>query len=150
MREVERSVVIDAPIAQVWAFFDEPRNARSYIAGLRRHEHVSGPRIGLGSVYRTHVTAGPLSAHNHLRVVAYEPPHRVAFTSTAGMHQEGEWRLDEVGDRSRVSLRLRFTFRLRDGGPAGEAIAAAIANVTVQRTLDALRDLMESRRPDPR
>jgi uncharacterized membrane protein len=108
MPSARRTITVDRPVDEVFAFFSTPSNDpmwRPFVkeinaqeppaAGSMIHQVVRGPR-GRG------IPAD-------IRVTAYEPPNRYAFNVIAGpVRPEGDFRFTAAGPTStEVTLSLR-------------------------------------------
>jgi uncharacterized protein YndB with AHSA1/START domain len=90
------TVVIDRPIAEVFAFLADAENDLRWRSGIREMSHAGGGP-GVGTRYRQRV-AGPAgrSIPADIEVTAFDPPTRLAFAGTAGpVRPVGEYRLTE-------------------------------------------------------
>jgi uncharacterized membrane protein len=106
MPAARRTIVIDRPVDQVFAFFADPGNDQ------RWREHVKeiaaeGP-VGMGSTIHQ-VVAGPggRGIHADIEVTGYEPPSRYAFKVIAGpVRPVGEFRFAGAPGGTEVSFSL--------------------------------------------
>jgi uncharacterized protein YndB with AHSA1/START domain len=102
----ERSVQVNRPPADVFAFFADSENDPQW----RRHvKEISrnGP-IGLGTTYRQRV-AGPggRAVPSDFEVTAYEPDTHLAFRVTAGpVRPVGDYSFRPVAEGTEVTLSL--------------------------------------------
>jgi uncharacterized protein YndB with AHSA1/START domain len=107
MVQARRTILIERPPDQVFAFFTDPGNDRSW----RRHVKevaATGP-LRPGSVVHQ-VVKGPAGRGipADLEVTAYEPPSRYAFKVTAGpVRPVGEFLFRPVATGTEVTLSLR-------------------------------------------
>lgn len=53
MAHVEESILIAAPIDQIFEHIADHRRALSWLEGFSRFEHISGPERGVGARVRT-------------------------------------------------------------------------------------------------
>ncbi|HEY7130663.1 MAG TPA: SRPBCC family protein [Candidatus Limnocylindrales bacterium] len=107
MPSAERTIVIDRPPEDVFRFFADPANDRTW----RRHvQEISaeGP-VGVGSrIHQTVAGPGGRSIAADIEVTGYEPPSRYAFQVVAGpARPTGEFRFTPVGTGTQVSFSLR-------------------------------------------
>ena len=111
MPSAQRTIVIDKPVDEVFAFFTDPAN------DLRWRTHVkevsSGAPVVEGA--RIHqVVKGPAGRGipADIVVTAYEPTTRYAFRVVAGPARPvGEFRFAPDGDATAVSLSLSAELR---------------------------------------
>jgi uncharacterized protein YndB with AHSA1/START domain len=101
--QIEKEVVVEAPIDAVWRVITEPRHIKQWFASEAELE----PRVGAEG--RLHFESGSTS---FLQIEAYEPPHRFAYR---WLHQEGtrarpenstlvEFILQPEGDKTRIRV----------------------------------------------
>ena len=106
MPSATRTIVIDRPADQVFAFFADPANDRRWRPHVKEIS-ATGP-IGVGSTIHQ-VVDGPAGRGiaADLEVTAYEPPTRYAFRVTAGPARPvGEFRIAPSGSGSEVTFSL--------------------------------------------
>lgn len=107
MLQAQRTILIERPPEQVFAFLTDPANDRRW----RRHVKeiaATGP-LRSGSVVRQ-VVEGPggRGIPADFEVTAYEPPSRFAFKVTAGpVRPVGEFLLTPVPAGTEVTFSLR-------------------------------------------
>jgi uncharacterized protein YndB with AHSA1/START domain len=121
MADVEASVEIAAPLADVWELYFDPRRWPSWVDGFSAITSSEGyPETG-GELRWTSTPAGRGAVTE--RVLEHEPRrlHRVGFTDPGA---EGELEVvfemvpgGEADRRTKVTQRL--SYRLRSAGPLG-------------------------------
>lgn len=106
MPSVQRSIIINRPVDEVFAFFTEPANERRWRTHVKEVS-LAGP-VAVGT--RIHqVVQGPggRGIPADIEVTAYEPSTRYAFRVVAGpVRPVGEFRFAPDGDATTVSLSL--------------------------------------------
>lgn len=106
MPSASRTVVVDRPIDEVFAFFTTLSNDPKW----RPHvKEISGPQPPTVGSRRHQVVSGPRGRGipADIEVTAYEPPHRYGFRVVAGpVRPQGEFRLTAVGPTTEVTLSL--------------------------------------------
>ena len=127
MPAAQRTITIDRPPEQVFAFFTDPDN------DLRWRSHVKeaaarGP-IGVGSsVHQVVSGPGGRGIPADLEVTAYEPPSHYAFKVIAGPARPiGEFRFAPAGEGTQLS----FSLSAELGG-----IKKLIMSKSVQQAMD--------------
>jgi uncharacterized protein YndB with AHSA1/START domain len=106
MPSATRTIVIDRPADQVFAFFADPANDRSWRPHVKEIE-ATGP-AAVGRRIRQ-VVAGPggRGIAADIEVTAYEPPTRYAFQVVAGpARPRGEFVIRPAGGGSEVTFSL--------------------------------------------
>lgn len=128
MPHAERTITINRPPAEVFAFFTTPANDQTWRKGVKEMA-ADGP-IAVGSTVHQ-VVAGPggRSIAADIRVTAYEPPTRYAFETIAGpARPTGEY----VFTPSGAGTDCRFALSVELGG-----IKKLFMSKPVQSTMDA-------------
>lgn len=107
MPEVRRTIVIERPPDQVFAFLADPANERSW----RRHVKeitATGPLQPGSIVHQVVRGPGGRGIPADFEITAYEPPTRYAFRVTAGpVRPVGEFLLRPVAAGTEVTFSLR-------------------------------------------
>ena len=106
MPHASRTIVIDRPVGQVFAFFADAENDPTWRSGVQEITRQGEP--GLGARYRQRV-AGPAgrSIPADIEVTAFEPDVRLAFRGTAGpVRPIGEYRFTDLGGTTEVTFTL--------------------------------------------
>ena len=111
MPSAQRTIVINRPVDEVFAFFTDPANERTWRTHLQEVS-ASGP-IAVGS--RIHqVVKGPggRGIAADVEVTDFEPARRYAFRVVAGpVRPTGEFRFVAEGDATTVSFSLAADLR---------------------------------------
>lgn len=141
---VEKSVEIDAPVAQVFAYVDDFNTTKDWMYGLTKITPVTEQLRGVGAQYDgTMVVGVPLKAR--IQCTAWEQDRLIELTSVKGIHTTQRWSFTDLGDdRTRVDARVSYTL---PGGPAGKAIEKAVrpvVGIAIKHTSDALVRNVES------
>jgi uncharacterized protein YndB with AHSA1/START domain len=132
MPSAERSIVINRPVAEVFAFFADAENDprwRPAVMEIRRE----GP-VGVGARYEQKV-AGPggRAVPADIEVTEYEPESRVAFRVVAGpVRPEGEYRFAPVAEGTQVTFALRCELsglKKLMGRPVQKSMDSEMANL---------------------
>jgi uncharacterized protein YndB with AHSA1/START domain len=107
MPSAERTIVIDRPADQVFAFFADPANDRAWRPHVKEIA-ARGP-AGVGATIHQ-VVEGPggRGIAADLEITAFDPPSRYAFRVTAGPARPiGEFRFAPSGTGTAVTFSLR-------------------------------------------
>jgi len=139
MGEMRSSIRVEAPPEKVFDFVDEWRNATRYLHRLVKWEPIdANAEMGLGTVFRVGIQAGPTRLDGKLEVTDYVRPEKISIRSIDGPRVVGGWTFESDGDGTRVQLRASFDL---PGGIAGRLVGSFVGR-NGQKDLDAsLRDL---------
>jgi len=146
MPSASRTVVINRPVEDVFAFFTDPDNDprwRTHVKDIHAHEP---PAVG---AHVHQVVAGPLGRGipADLEITAYDVPSRYAFQVVAGpARPAGDFRFTPKGDGTEVSFTLSADLRgikkLLMGKPVQQSMDSEVA------ALDTAKEILEG--ADPR
>jgi uncharacterized membrane protein len=106
MPRATRSIVINKPITEVFAFFADAENDPQWRSGVREIKRQG--ELGVGTRYHQRVNgpAGRAIAAD-IEVTAYEPYRHVAFQGTAGpVRPHGDYTFRETGSSTEVTFSL--------------------------------------------
>lgn len=128
MPSATRTVTIQKPPSDVFAFVADGTTASQWRSGVLDVAHVSGS--GVGAVYRQGVKGpGGRRVAADYEVTAYEPPRRLAFRAIAGpVRPVGEYRLEPVPGGTQLTFNLEAQLGLIQG---------LLMSGMVQKTMDA-------------
>jgi uncharacterized protein YndB with AHSA1/START domain len=84
MSHIEREIVIDRPVEEVFDFVADGRNEPRYNPHMLRAEQVPDGPIGPGTQFRTEVTTNGRSMEMVYEIDAYERPQRLAARTIKG------------------------------------------------------------------
>lgn len=107
MPAAQRSIVINRPVDEVWAFVADGSTAPRWRSGVLDVEHVSGH--GVGEVWKQGVRGpGGRRVAADYEITAFEPGRQLAFKAVAGpVRPTGEYRLAAENDGTRLSFSLQ-------------------------------------------
>ena len=106
MVELEQSVLIRRPLAEVFALASDPKNDPDWSAVVEQVEATGPLGVGVHLIQRVHLLGR--RAHVPVEVLEYEPPTRVVFRASIPHIQVMGWRLFEpVRDGTRVIFRTQ-------------------------------------------
>ena len=139
MPAAQRSIVVNRPVEEVWAFVADGSTAPRWRPGVLDVEHVSGH--GLGEVWKQGVKGpGGRRIAADYEITAMDPPHLLAFKAIAGpVRPTGEYRLAAENGGTRVSFSLQAEVsgwkKLLMGGAVQSTMNAEMANLDRLKTL---------------
>jgi uncharacterized protein YndB with AHSA1/START domain len=142
MPSAERTVTINRPVEEVFAFVADGRKAKHWRSGVLDVDIVSGE--GLGARYSQGVKGpGGRRIPADYEITEFEPNQRIAFRATAGpVRPEGSFTFEGMGTGTIVTFGLNAELsgwkRLVMGGAVQSTMDAEM------RALDRLKDLLET------
>ena len=128
-RVVERVAVVDASLAEAWAFFGDPRNLEAITPPWLRFRIDAAPdelRAGSYLRYRLHLFGIPV---RWLTVIAaWQPPHRFVDVQLSGPYAlwEHTHRLVAVEGGTEIYDHVRYRLPLGPLGALASPIVAAL------------------------
>ncbi len=125
-REIEVSVVVKAPIEEVWADLAQVESHAEWMRDAEAIEFLTEQRTGAGTRIRVPTRVGPLTTVDEIEFTAWEPPQRMAIAHRGKFSGEGEIALQSTLEGTVVTWRERVRFPLSFAGPVGELAAAPI------------------------
>ena len=143
MPSAERTIEIDRPPDQVFAFFTDPANDRAWRPHVKEIA-AQGP-AGVGATIHQ-VVEGPggRGIPADIEVTAYEPPARYAFRVIAGPARPiGEFRLSPSGAGTLVAFSLRAELGGLKGLLLGRPVQSSMNGEMA--ALDRAKSLIEAR-----
>ncbi|MBI3750453.1 MAG: SRPBCC family protein [Chloroflexi bacterium] len=142
MPAAQRSIVIDRPVDEVWAFIADGSTAPRWRSGVLDVAHVSGR--GVGEVWKQGVKGpGGRRIDADYEITAFEPGRLLAFKAIAGpVRPTGEYRLAAETGGTRLSFSLAVELggwkKLLMGGAVQATMDAEMA------ALDRLKAILEA------
>ena len=143
MPEAERTIEIQRPPAEVFAFLADAENDRKWRDGIVDIRRQGGGDVGVGTRYRQRMK-GPLGRRipASIEITAYEPERLIAFHALEGpVRPEGRYELSP----SDGGTRLLFALRAETGGL--KKLMAPMVRRTMEREvgrLEQLKTVLES------
>jgi len=109
MAKIEKSVVIDRPVEDVWQFITYVPNFTKWDKGVIEARQTSTGPFGVGATFEAKTQEFGLLK---MRVVQYEPNQRYAYQFMSAPHQRGSTTTFAM-EAIEVKSRLTLTFDLR-------------------------------------
>lgn len=148
MAHVEESVVIAAPIGDVFDLIADYRHALSWMEGFSRFEILPGPSSGVGARVRAAGTLLGFSLETELEIVEFERPTRLVSRTAGPIRSLTAWILRETDSGTLVTFtgeyHLPLVLRLA-GDHAFEQLVAG----QIRQSLENLKQLFRPGAPDP-
>jgi uncharacterized membrane protein len=143
MSKIERSIVIDRPVEEVWEFVHDVANDRLWQTTLVESEQLTDGPLGVGTRVREVRHFLGLKIELAWEVTEFEPTRRSAIKGISGpVPLSGGYRLEplEAGTRFTVSgeLDAHGLFKL------AEPVFARITARELEANLGHLKDLLEA------
>jgi uncharacterized protein YndB with AHSA1/START domain len=105
MSRIQREIVINRPVDEVFDFMADGRNEPQYNPHMLRAEQISAGPIGRGTQFRTEVTTRGRSMEMAYEITAYERPQRLALrTIKAVVDVQSTETFDPVPGGTRLRL----------------------------------------------
>jgi uncharacterized membrane protein len=106
MPHAQRTIRIDRPADQVFAFFADPGNDQKWRPHVKEIS-AEGPARAGSTIHQVVTGPGGRGIPADIEVTDYEPPSRYGFKVTAGpVRPVGEFRFASTGDATEVSFSL--------------------------------------------
>ena len=108
MIKAERTVVIERPIQEVFAYVTDQTNTPKWQAGLVEVERMTPDPIGVGTKHRfvRNFMGRRMEAHNEY--MAYEPNKLVTFRTTSGPPLIASYLFEALADGTRLISRVEL------------------------------------------
>ena len=143
MTRIERSIVIDRPVEEVWEFAHDLEKAALWQTTLTESEQLSEGPMGLGTKVRQVRHFLGVRVEMGWEVTEYEPTASSAIRSISGpIPLSGSYRLEPADDGTRLTvtgeLDAHGFFKL------AEPVFARITGRELESNLGHLKDLLEA------
>jgi len=127
MPRAQRTIVIDRPPGEVFAFFTDPGNDLKWRPHVKEVAAQGSAGVG-ATIHQVLIGPGGRDIPADMEVVAYEPPRRYAFQVTTGpARPAGEYHFTPSGSGTEV----RFSLNAELSG-----IKTLIMSKPVRRSMD--------------
>ncbi|SRR5579875_3657045 len=104
MARVHESIVVSAPISDVFDLIADYRRALEWMEGFSRFDLMPGPSKGVGARVRAAGTFLGFTLETELEIVEYERPYRLVSRSTGPIKALTTWLLSQDESGTRVSF----------------------------------------------
>jgi uncharacterized membrane protein len=145
MTRVERSIVIDRPIGEVWEYVNDPSNDVTWQSTLLESEQLTDGPVGVGMRVREVRQFLGVRIETAWEVKEYEPTSRSSIESVSGpVPFKGSYVLESVNGGTKLTvvgeLDAHGLFKL------AEPVFARMTARELESNLGHLKDLLESAR----
>jgi uncharacterized membrane protein len=142
----EKSIIIDRPIGEVFAFVGDLRNGLQWQSNLLDVRRTTEGPLGIGTQYTAERKLMGRKMQNTVEFVEYEPNKTLTFRSTpSSMPMETSHRFESTAEGTKLTI----VIEMHPGGFMGlvEPLLAANLRRWMEANLGDLKDLLESRAP---
>ena len=140
----EKSIIIDRPIEEVFAYVGDLRNGLQWQSNLLDVRRTTEGPLGIGTQYTAVRKLMGRKMQYTVEFVAYEPNKTLTFRSTSSsMPMETSHRFESAAGGTRLTI----VIEMHPGGFMGLAEPLLAANLRrwMEDNLGTLKDLLESR-----
>ena len=142
MVSVTSSVRVDAPVAEVFAYVDEPENHVEMTPSIAEVSNVEPLENGGKRLDYTYKMVGvPLTGS--LETVEYEPDERIVFEMDGDLSGTLTWEFEADGDATRVTYAAEYDLPGGVVRAVAEPFAVRYNERELRTTLANLRDRIE-------
>ncbi|HJX69749.1 MAG TPA: SRPBCC family protein [Dehalococcoidia bacterium] len=144
---VERSIEIAVPPDKIWPFMVEPEKILEWCITLKKFEHTSEQRSGVGTpFYFEEKAVGRLMKLN-FAVTEWVENEKLAFNMTSGKGVKGyeqRWTLEATPSGSRFTFMEKVELPYGIIGKILGLLAQFLSRLTVKKMLAKLKNLAEA------
>ena len=103
MVRVERTITIESPLADVYAYLRDLEHLPQYVSAQRAARQTSAGPITIGTPF---VTTSSKFPHRDaaFEIIEYEPGRRLAWKSLSGAPTTTTWSFQPAGPNTRISF----------------------------------------------
>ncbi len=145
MPAIERSILVNAPVGEVFAFVADYRNTIRYQRHFSRFDPVGSPTYGLGLTVeaRGHFKGFPI--RTKLRVTEFVDNELIVSKSVEGLRSEAIWSFAPENGGTRVTFSASYAWPIPVlSGAIRRMVTAELASMT-ESSLRELKRLVERR-----
>ena len=146
MPQIEMSIVIKHPVADVFQFVENPANDPIWRSGVVASDQETTGPSGVGTTGTEVFRFLGRDFETTWEITEYEPNHKVAYRSTSGTFEyEGVWQYATVEDGTRISFVPEWTLKDRAwaGRMSDRLLEIADAKI-LESDLQTLKKLLEA------
>jgi carbon monoxide dehydrogenase subunit G len=130
--------LIPAPVDEVWDDIGDLETHVEWMADAESIEFVGDRRRGMGTTMRVLTRLGPLRTTDLIRVVSWDPPHRIGVVHEGLVTGRGEFRLAPEAGHTRFSWEEDLGFPWYLGGDVTAYAARPLLRRVWKRNLSRL------------
>jgi len=144
MRAVKVSVVIEAPLENVWAAAADLESHVEWMADAESITFLTARRRGRGTRMKVATRVGPLRTTDIMDVTEWIDRQRIGVRHTGLVTGEGAFELEAIDPATtRFSWREHLTFPWYLGGPVTAGFASPVLAAIWKRNLKRLKQYLE-------
>lgn len=145
MAKVESSIVINRPVANVFAYFNDPQKGPQWQGGLVETKQLTPGPVGVGTKFQDTRNFLGQKLVTTYEITQFEPNKKVAFKSSGGpVAYVGTFAFEAAGSGTKVTV----NFDLQPGGffKLAEGMVASSAQKQNDADLAKMKQLLESQK----
>lgn len=143
MIAVSETAVVDAPLAEVWAFMDDPHNQPEISPSITDVRDVEQDETGKSLAYTYRMAGVPIDGS--MTTSVYEPEERVVFDLEGPLSGTITWEFEAVSaDRTRVTYAASYALPSKVLESVVRRLAERYNEQELRRTLENLQARFES------
>jgi coenzyme Q-binding protein COQ10 len=120
MAKVEKSITINAPMEEVFAYVEDPMNQLEYLPSIVEVKDVTGQ--GVGAHYHWTYKMTGLRFEGESTMTEYIPNERMVVETKGGIVSTWSWTFTPEDGGTRVDLTVEYTIPVPVLGRLGEAL----------------------------
>ena len=120
MAKIEKSITINAPVEEVFAYVDDPMSQLEYLPSMVEVKDVTGQ--GVGAHYRWTFKMAGLRFEGETTMTEYTPNERMVVQSKGGIVSTWNWTFTPEDGGTKINLTVEYTVPIPVLGKLGEAL----------------------------
>ncbi len=146
MTVIEKSIVINAPIEQIFEMLNDPHRIQQFAPDVSRVEEVRETPNHIGASFRAVYSVMGIDIPTTFTVIDYAEPHKLVARMEGGQTGTFSWQMEPHGDATRLTVRIDYQLK---GGLLGRAVDALLVERMNEKNtghmLENLKTLSEAR-----
>jgi len=120
MAKIEKSITINAPVEEVFAYVDDPMSQLEYLPSMVEVKDVTGQ--GVGAHFRWTYKMAGLRFEGETTMTEYTPNERMVVQSKGGIVSTWNWTFTPEDGGTKINLTVEYTIPVPVLGKLGEAL----------------------------
>ncbi len=133
MSEIHKSVTVDAPAENVYAFVENPENLAQYVPNVERVVDIKQSEGRIGDSFRVIYKVMGITFDEKFTVTEHQPPRKAGSRFEGGMKGTFDWSFEPKGQQTKTSVDVRYELA---GGVLGKAVDALVLERTNEKTIE--------------